>query len=996
MLILSRRPARHRRRIRRRSSAVLLVGCAALGAVAATLLLPRYSSHAAVETLSTTYMTGTNLTGGSTASSADAPGGAKTGTAKPGDTLRWVVDYQNNAGGSAQVDLKDDLSTAGAYVPGSLQLPPDQNAAGTVTPQYLTPTAGWTAGAPSADATGVGFTGTLVPQGTQQLSPPLVAGAPPKITAVGAGDGYNIVVRNGLAYTVFHHRTAPIVYCARLDGTTCPGWPTGSNAQSWSATPGTPIGTGTAFGGKTPQQTGAWLSGSRLLWYAGLPDNSSTGIACLDLAPGTPTSCGYWARGGITVDNNTYGAQINGSGVAAGNGNTYSTAISNGTAILVCTTPAMTACPGATLYPSGVTSSGANPTETFGDYVFSSVQKTPTSAWQTFCFTASTSAFCPGTWPTTTSIATAANGTPFAPILSTGGAVTGVCTITNGAGTASSCWNLSGATVADPYAGTGANYSGGGNGSGDAYARGTKVYLSNGNQVMCRDFAAYTGTGTVPPCEGFVNVDNGVNYTVRDASDISSSCLVATGDAGVMSFFDPRTGGTCPGPSSPQSLTVSPPSYYCGTGAASFTKWRALTLPGVVPTAFADATVTLRDQNANAVPGFSAVTLAPTGSLNLQSIPTTVTSLTADVRINGVTNATGVVSGQISISWVGDPPQLCFDTIAPPVACDAPVPLMLSNSAVGVTTFGSTTDAPAGNPTGTAQFAVRADVAHCSLAVRKTSSVPSVRPGDTVEYTVTITNTGSQAYVAANISDDLTDVLKDATYKGDQTATAGTVSYAAPNLSWTGPLAVGAHVSVTYSVTVKNLDPGDLQLVNTVVSPSEGSNCAAGSTDASCTAVVDVVASAVSWHKVDGTAAANVLEGAIWTLTPIDATRKPTGSSIVVTDCVAPSASACTGRDADPLGGVFAVTGLGPGAYELVETRAPVGFRLDPTPIPVTVGASATTVALPDVVNRQLPVPAIPFTGGLGTDTLSLAGGGLLSAVLLLGVWQFVRRTRSA
>ena len=46
-------------------------------------------------------------------------------------------------------------------------------------------------------------------------------------------------------------------------------------------------------------------------------------------------------------------------------------------------------------------------------------------------------------------------------------------------------------------------------------------------------------------------------------------------------------------------------------------------------------------------------------------------------------------------------------------------------------------------------------------------------------------------------------------YNGDATATAGSVSYASPNLTWTGNLAAGAAATITFSVTVNNPDTGN-------------------------------------------------------------------------------------------------------------------------------------------------------------------------------------------
>ncbi|MFP3670873.1 hypothetical protein SB717_37960, partial [Priestia sp. SIMBA_032] len=81
-----------------------------------------------------------------------------------------------------------------------------------------------------------------------------------------------------------------------------------------------------------------------------------------------------------------------------------------------------------------------------------------------------------------------------------------------------------------------------------------------------------------------------------------------------------------------------------------------------------------------------------------------------------------------------------------------------------------------------------------------------VTPGTKVTYTVTVTNTGTAAYTTASpasFTDDLTAVIDDATYNGDANNGA---TYAAPTLSWSGPLAVGATRTVTYSVTVNSPD----------------------------------------------------------------------------------------------------------------------------------------------------------------------------------------------
>ncbi|SEB07579.1 DUF7927 domain-containing protein [Leifsonia sp. 21MFCrub1.1] len=105
--------------------------------------------------------------------------------------------------------------------------------------------------------------------------------------------------------------------------------------------------------------------------------------------------------------------------------------------------------------------------------------------------------------------------------------------------------------------------------------------------------------------------------------------------------------------------------------------------------------------------------------------------------------------------------------------------------------------------------------------VKKTSDPASganVQPGDTIDYTITVTQQGKAPYQGASITDDLTQLLDDATWNGNLKASAGTVAYdaASKRISWNGDLAVGATVTITYSVTVTGI--GDTHLLNVVTS----------------------------------------------------------------------------------------------------------------------------------------------------------------------------------
>jgi len=129
-----------------------------------------------------------------------------------------------------------------------------------------------------------------------------------------------------------------------------------------------------------------------------------------------------------------------------------------------------------------------------------------------------------------------------------------------------------------------------------------------------------------------------------------------------------------------------------------------------------------------------------------------------------------------------------------------------------------------------------------ALTITKTANTAAATPGSTVGYTITVTDTGQTPYTGATVTDSLGGVLGDAAFNHDAAATAGTASFASPVLTWTGDLAPGDTVTITYTVTVDNPDTGGGAMSNAVVSPVPGSTCPAGPAGPGCSVTVAVVA----------------------------------------------------------------------------------------------------------------------------------------------------------
>ena len=165
------------------------------------------------------------------------------------------------------------------------------------------------------------------------------------------------------------------------------------------------------------------------------------------------------------------------------------------------------------------------------------------------------------------------------------------------------------------------------------------------------------------------------------------------------------------------------------------------------------------------------------------------------------------------------------------------------------------------------------------VQVSKTADRTTTVRDDTVTYTVTVTNSGQAALTGATLTDDLTDVLDDATFVS-ASASTGTATFTPPTLTWTGDLPVGDTATVTYSVLVTGL--GDRTLVNLVVAPLPGSNCAAvGGDPVQC--ADDHPGGRAQDHQGGG-AAATVAGGTVTYTVTVTNTGQTTQSGLLFTD----------------------------------------------------------------------------------------------------------------
>ena len=285
--------------------------------------------------------------------------------------------------------------------------------------------------------------------------------------------------------------------------------------------------------------------------------------------------------------------------------------------------------------------------------------------------------------------------------------------------------------------------------------------------------------------------------------------------------------------------------------------------------------------------------------------------------------------------------------------------------------------------------------------------------GQTVKYTLHFRASSTGDYAVDHL-DHLAGVLDDAEWLGNfrygdsETVPAGQTGPYVPGIQAsfdataqtirvTGTVPSNQIRTVSFEVRVKANFPdrladssGDYVLQNFLGESGTTPPEECEPEDPNCTE--NPILGSVIWEKVDG--GGERLAGSKWRVTG------PAGDGsqgLDISDCVAASATDCSGPDKDPRSGHFEVVNLVWGDYVLVETEAPAGYLLDTTEHPFSIGSSGAlgvAVDLGPYENVPRPPLQIPLTGGMGADGFLIGGGALLGLLCAFAIVR-ARRARS-
>jgi uncharacterized repeat protein (TIGR01451 family) len=743
---------------------LLMAAVAALCVIGAVTAGPAFAGTTAASTFT---KTGSDPSTGSTATATST-----TGTANAGDTLSWVLHYQNNTGSPATVNITDPIGPNQTFVSGSLQTAPS------LAPEWsVDGGASFVTSEPGSGVNAVGAAGLVPPTGLGSVGSfsQITTSATPD---TGTGDGWQAIFYGGNVYVLHHHfypgeidpsgKTMTLLDCFSVaTGAECPGY--GAGGVYANSTAGSPFSTNIATDNFTTTAHN-WSdldqSTGKLYFATTLTNSTAYGVGCLDLA--TNTSCGFFQEGtGAWVNSGTPNPET---GSMAGgqtiNGKYYT--INNSGAVLCYDEATNTSCGsistgsgpiGGAGFPADISVSTASQVRAFDSRYLFTFEETYTGGPTTgsiSCVDLTTNAKCPG-FPK--SLATTSQSTYLLPVMDTSGAVTGVC-YGHDNPAVMTCYSTTGTSIANPYPIPAGDTLGDGSGGTNAVI-GSKVYYDVYNsssapqtmQYQCYDFA----TGAA--CAGFNSpVQPGLSYRPYTISPdpYIPGCLAEDGDAGVVQYFSAITGAIgCSGEVA--RVPVNPSASYCDGQSGHVTGWNQIQLSGITASQYAGATYTVLDANGNPVPGFDNILLTPgQTTVDISSIPATGSTAKLTIEMT-LANPIGGAP-KLSVTFTGDPIQVCFKTTVGKAKCSADQSISNEGNALTIGDNG-VGDGPAGNDSGQATFFLPANptMSGCEadLSINKKPDGTTVSPGGQVMYTLLVKNNGPETATQATVSDDI-------------------------------------------------------------------------------------------------------------------------------------------------------------------------------------------------------------------------------------------------
>jgi uncharacterized repeat protein (TIGR01451 family) len=500
----------------------------------------------------------------------------------------------------------------------------------------------------------------------------------------------------------------------------------------------------------------------------------------------------------------------------------------------------------------------------------------------------------------------------------------------------------------------------------------------------------------------------------------SANCGTATGSSGQTSF---SATGAMVGAGGGNSLVFTVPVAFASdltddplvnaatandlasgaTGSGSDSDVRA---------AQAALAATKTDASATYTPGGVATyTIVVTNAGPSDATNTTV----SDPLPSGVTltaNATCLAAGTAACGTVtGTTGQTAFGTTGASIAAGvgnsltftAPVAFASSMTANPLLNTVTVTDPASAAPaTATDSDALSADV---DLAITKSDGVTTAVPGQTVTYTIVVSNAGPSDAIGATVTDVFPAAISSASWACVAIGGASCAASGSGNISDTVNVPVGATLTYTVLATISPSAAGSVSNTATVAAPAGATDTNPGNNSATDTDTITLVANLVL-AKTDGSGGYTPGGIATYTIT-VTNSGSANANNMTVTDnlpsgvtltanvtCVAVGAATCGSISGAAGGTSFTATGatIAAGAGNQLVYSLPVRF--------------AASLAAPQITNTATASDpgAASVASGSDTDARSGRGGGpqpipvddwrallLLAGLILLFGWRWTR-----